>query len=547
MASLKIIDASGREWQFDLLPESRYTIGRAPTNQIVLQDPRASRHHAEIISDDANFTIVDGHQVGEELRRSINRLFVNDQAHLEKNLEDGDVINIGASKLVFEHSAQPVAVKYDDKPLGQTQLFISANDVMNSVRNREPVGNGATKDERELEDLRRKAKILELLYEMSKTVSTAFDLPTIFDKATEIIFQITPADRVVALLKSEKKAASEIDAQLQTIATKARTPELNDLTKKLTVSRTITSKAMNEGFALLSQDTRSDSAFSGIESIVSQGVRSTICAPLVTENATHGVLYADRLDPFATFSVDDLQLLSAIAAQTAIAVETIKAHERLSKEEVARANYSRFMPEYVVKQILEQPDAFKLGGTVQNVTVLFADIRGFTQMSEREKPQKILSLLNRYFSEMTEIIFEHGGTLDKYIGDGLMALFGAPTATAKDAENAVRAAVTMQRRLVDLNEDLHANGFEKIGIGIGLHTGEAIVGYMGSEKRSEYTAIGDTVNLAARLESNALAGQILLSEATASAASDSFKFISRTSITVRNRTQPVPLLEVEWK
>ncbi|MBC7795255.1 MAG: FHA domain-containing protein [Pyrinomonadaceae bacterium] len=547
MANLKITDAGGREWQFDLSPQTRYTIGRAPTNQIVLQDPRASRHHAEIISDDANFTIVDGHQVGEELRRSINRLFVNDQAHLEKNLEDGDVITIGASKLVFEHSTQFVTVKYDDKPLGQTQLFISANDVMNSVRSRKSAENGATKNERELEDLRRKAKILELLYEMSKTVSTAFDLPTIFDKATEIIFQITPADRVVALLKNEKTAANEIDAQLQTIATKARTPELTDLTKKLTVSRTITSKAMNEGFALLSQDTRSDSAFSGIESIVSQGVRSTICAPLVTENATHGVLYADRLDPFATFSVDDLQLLSAIAAQTAIAVETIKAHERLSKEEVARANYSRFMPEYVVKQILEQPDAFKLGGTIQNVTVLFADIRGFTRMSEREKPQKILSLLNRYFSEMTEIIFEHGGTLDKYIGDGLMALFGAPTATAKDAENAVRAAVTMQRRLIDLNEDLHANGFEKIGIGIGLHTGEAIVGYMGSEKRSEYTAIGDTVNLAARLESNALAGQILLSEATASAASDSFTFISRTSITVRNRTQPVPLLEVEWK
>jgi adenylate cyclase len=148
---------------------------------------------------------------------------------------------------------------------------------------------------------------------------------------------------------------------------------------------------------------------------------------------------------------------------------------------------------------------------------------------------------------MTDIIFGHGGTLDKYIGDGLMAIFGAPTASSDDAMNAVRAAVTMQTRLVTLNDELHADGYERLSVGIGLHTGEATIGYVGSDKRSEYTAIGDTVNLAARLESNAAGGQILMSEATAEASGNGVPRIQREPLTVKNRVQPVNVFEVEWK
>jgi adenylate cyclase len=333
---------------------------------------------------------------------------------------------------------------------------------------------------------------------------------------------------------------------LSPIAVKARDERLAEFTGRLTVSRTITHKVMRERIALLSQDVTMDAQFSGADSIVAQGVRSTICAPLLTESGVHGVVYADRLDPFAVFSEDDLELISAVAAQTAVAVETVRAHERLAREQVARANYSRFLPEYVVKQILEKPDSFQLGGTNQLITVLFADIRAFTRFSEHEKPENVLQLLNRYFTEMTEIIFAHGGTLDKYIGDGLMALFGAPTTSPEDARNALLAAVEMQRRIEILNKELTEEGFEEIGVGIGLHTGEATVGYVGSERRSEYTAIGDTVNLASRLESNARAKQILISEATAQAAGSIFPLVPRAPLTVKNRIQPVRLFEVGW-
>jgi adenylate cyclase len=175
---------------------------------------------------------------------------------------------------------------------------------------------------------------------------------------------------------------------------------------------------------------------------------------------------------------------------------------------------------------------------------LFADIRGFTTMSERENPERVVRLLNLYFTAMSEIIFAHGGTLDKYIGDGLMAIFGAPTATPDDALNAAKAAIAMQRRLGTLNGELVADGLSPITVGMGMHTGEAVIGYIGSEKRSEYTAIGDTVNLAARLESNARGGQILLSDAAAKAIGDVFPLIPHEPLTVRNRVQPVTLFEL---
>lgn len=545
MAHLKITDASGRQWQFSFLPNVACTIGRAPDNTVVLDDPRASRYHAHINqSDNGNFTIVDGAVINGQLRRSANKVFINGEPRFEQQLKNGDRVTIGASTLRFEQPIEERSsdVRYDDKPLGHTQLLISANDVMSTVlRSKEEVTAPQQRD-KVLETLQRKANILSALYEMSKTLGSVFDLNAIFEKATDIIFRSTPADRVVALLADQDGSEN-----LTPIAMRARDNKLEAHARKLSIGRTITRKVMKDRVALLSQDAASDEQFAGVDSIVSQGVRSTICAPLVAETRVHGALYADRLDPFAAFKPDDLELISAVAAQTAIAVENARAHERLAREEVARANYSRFLPEVVVKQMLENPDSFKLGGVSQTITILFADIRGFTRISEHAPPEKIVSLLNRYFSAMTEIIFAHGGTLDKYLGDGLMALFGAPTATPDDASNALNAAVAMQRRMLGINRELHDEGFQEIGVGMGLHTGEVVVGYIGSDRRSEYTAIGDTVNTSSRLESNARGGEILISDATAKGAHSRYKLKPREPIMVKNRQQPVNLWEVDWQ
>ena len=555
MAVLKVTDASGRQAQHQLNNRVSCMIGRAPDNQIVLDDPRASRHHAHIRSnEEGSFVLVDGVMANGQIKRSANKVFVNGEQKFEHPLKDGDRVTIGASTLRFEQPKEErtADLSYDDKPLGHTQLLMSAKDVLTTVlRQSDPGISGGTvapRGDKVLESLQRKANILSEIYEMSKALGAGFDLDRIFKMATDIIFRSTPADRVVALLSEGLVTEQNADnAKLFPIATRARDEKLEAHARKMTIGRTITRKVMKDRVALLSQDAAADEQFAGVDSIVSQGVRSTICAPLFTEAGVHGALYADRLDPFSAFKPDDLELISAVAAQTAIAVENVRAHERLAKEEVARANYSRFLPEYVVKQMLENPESFKLGGVTQTITVLFADIRGFTRISEHAAPEQIVQLLNRYFSAMTDIIFAHGGTLDKYLGDGLMALFGAPTVTPKDASNAIAAAVAMQRRMLSINDELRAEGFPEIGIGIGLHTGEVIVGYIGSERRSEYTAIGDAVNTSSRLESNAKAGEILVSEVTAQAARSRYQLAPRDPITVKNREQPVPLFEVEWQ
>ena len=564
-AILSITEPTGRNWQATLSLGKTYSIGRAKENDIVLNDRRVSRKHAFVFGDGNGYRVIDGYIENGQLLRSVNHVYINGIDHLEYLLTDADVIVIGESQLQFHltpdslvtkapiqsvavtiepEAEKPKSVTFDDAPLGHTQVQLSVNEIIGRSSGISLESAVATPEE--IKDLRRKAKILELLFEMSKTLGTVFDLEEMFEKATDLIFRGTPSDRVVALL-AEESSAGKIDRDsLYQIGAKTRDISFEKLTARLAVSRTITQRVMREGVAILSQDAKTDEQFQGAESIVSQGVRSTICAPLITQSGVHGVIYADRLDPFAAFSADHLELISAVAAQTAVTVETVKAHKRLAREEVARANYSRFMPEYVVKQLLENPDSFRLGGANQTITVLFADIRGFTAFSENVNPEKVVGLLNHYFSAMTEIIFAHGGTLDKYIGDGLMALFGAPTATPEDARNAVHAAVAMQRRLLTLNPELIAEGFSSIAIGIGLHTGEATIGYIGSEQRSEYTAIGDTVNLAARLEQNTVGGQILISDATAIAAGNIYPMMRRDPLTVKNRKQPVDLYEITW-
>src|SRR5437588_1096914 len=313
MALLHITDAGGRVWQLPLSPQGLCTIGRAPDNRVVLNDPRASRYHAHVKFQNGSYLIMDGSVDG---KLSANHVFVNGEQRREHPLRDGDQVQIGTSQLRFDLSderkkSEPEA-RFDDKPLGHPQLLVSANDVIRAALASRAAPTAATPaPSAELEDLRRKAKILALLYEMSKTLGSVFDLDPIFDKACEVIFSATPADRVVALLKDES-AGGEDDLRL--VAIRVRDEKRASHARRQPIGRTITRKVMRERQALLSQDAAADSEFAGVHSIVAQGVHSTICAPLISDTRVHGALYADRLDAFTAFTRDDLELVSAIAA-----------------------------------------------------------------------------------------------------------------------------------------------------------------------------------------------------------------------------------------
>ena len=209
--------------------------------------------------------------------------------------------------------------------------------------------------------------------------------------------------------------------------------------------------------------------------------------------------------------------------------------------------FGQYVSKDVYDQLVANPDLARLGGQRRQMTVLFSDIRGFTTVSESGQPEEIVALLNEYFSKMVEIVFAHKGTLDKFVGDMVMALFGAPLDDPDHARHAVDAALEMIRELSRLNEKWTAEGRPALDIGIGISTGPMIAGNIGSEAIMSYTVIGDAVNLGARLESlNKQYGtRIIISEATREALPDRYLFRSLGDVVVKGKTKPVAIFEVK--
>jgi adenylate cyclase len=522
MARLRVRRPDGTESIFELT-KAETRIGRVePLVDLALPDQMASRIHAVVRRLQSGFTVVD--------LRSANRTYVNGEPVTERRLKEGDVIRIGQTTLVFEASQRSVAsVQQTDQPIPESGTVMLANPTALTI---EPVGPIVTPEE--IRKLRKKAETLGRLFNLSKTLGSVFNLDEIFSHVGDLMLKETPADYVVIFL-------SEGPGELAASMSKTR-DSLGKGDEPVTVSRTILRRAVDERVSVLfHDDTNADRS----STMLLQNIHSAICAPLLGTDGVLGALYVDRRAPLNTLTEDDLELVNAVAASVSIAVEKAHSHRELSRAEVARATYERFLPAHVVEQILEAPDNLKLGGVTQIITVLFADISGFTPLSERAHPEQVVEMLNRLFSVMTEIVFEHGGTLDKYIGDALMALFGAPYVGTHDARNALLAALAMQRALPALNEEFRALGFPRVNLSIGLNTGPATVGYIGSERRMDYTAIGDTVNLAARLQSSAKPGQVLVSEATSRAVDDPSLLRQLGKIKVKGREGEVQVYEAQ--
>lgn len=219
--------------------------------------------------------------------------------------------------------------------------------------------------------------------------------------------------------------------------------------------------------------------------------------------------------------------------------------EDITEEKRVRTTMSRYMSKEVADQLLEG-NTNTLGGSANEVTVLFSDIRSFTSLSEELGARETVTMLNEYFSEMADVVSQHHGMLDKYIGDSIMAVFGAPFSSGSDADNAVNAAIHMMIKLKELNAARQSKKLHRIDIGIGLSSGEVVVGNIGSPKRMDFTVIGDTVNLASRLESaNKIYGsQILISESTKNGLMDKHLFREVDSVRVKGQNRPVAVYEV---
>jgi len=308
------------------------------------------------------------------------------------------------------------------------------------------------------------------------------------------------------------------------------------------ISRTIARKAMTEQVTILTTDARVDPRFAAGESIKIHGISSALCAPLIVDDQALGVVYLESSLSKGGFQREDEHLLSAMATFAAVGIQR-------ERETRFRQRLERYHSPQVVGEILraaQNLDAPLLQARRCEISVLFADFSGFTRMSEGMEPLQLASILNRSFEAMTEQIFLRGGTLDKYIGDAIMAFFGAPSADPEHARHAVDAAVGMQQALARLNAS-RPEGYPELRMRIGINSGEAFAGDIGCEKRMDYTVMGATVNLASRLESGvAQPGQIIAGPRTAELLAGQTPLLPLPPVALKGIEQQVHPFQVPW-
>ena len=211
----------------------------------------------------------------------------------------------------------------------------------------------------------------------------------------------------------------------------------------------------------------------------------------------------------------------------------------LSKINKVKSTFKKYVSKNIVDKLLENEDSLNLGGTESEITILFSDIRGFTSMSEKLSPTEIVKLLNKYFKSMIDVVFKYNGTLDKIVGDELMVLYGVPLKGEDDTDNAVKTAIKMFQALDKFNEKIVKEGYKPFKIGIGINKGKAVSGNIGSEQQMNYTVIGDTINLGARLCSHAKSGEILISSSVKGVISNDYPFKKIPSIEVKGKSKPI--------
>ncbi len=484
------------------LSSGTLSIGRQLDNDIVLNHAIVSRHHARVELRGRHAWIRD--------LDSRNGIFVNRLRVKEEQLGDNDIVTIGPFDLHFEERAG------QDVVLDDNRYFPIAADV-------QPV---------QVEHALTTTASLHDIHAISLRLNQLVDFHELLDVVMEEVLRMVNAQRGLLLLHKEQELIPMV----------IYPPGDGEVA----ISSTIVRKALEKGESVLTRDARLD--FAGSESVISANIRSAICVPLLLQGGPIGLILLDSPGS-DKFSETDRDVVATLASQAAVAIERARLTEELRQQAQVRSNLERFLSPNVAQALATYVSKHgKLWeAQEQVVSVLFADVKGFTALSERMSPREVQDLLNEYLHEMTDVIFKYQGTVDKYIGDGIMAVFGAPRLphepeTDQHAYNAVAAALEMQiaqKRLVDKLEPE-----KNFSIRIGINTGLAYTGFFGTRHRLEYTAIGDTVNTAARLETAAEPGTVFIGEQTCDMVRDTFEVQEIGELQLKGKEQRVRAFKV---
>jgi adenylate cyclase len=466
------------------------TIGRSNTCEVVVTDPLVSRQHCQVLLGMGGINLRD---LG-----STNGTFLNGVRVTESTLRNQDVISLGGTRLRFA-----VEVSKD------------------TGDNRTP----------KIDELAHK-KLLTL-YEVGNIVNSVLELKTLLSIIMAMAIKVMQANRGFLLLK-------EKSGELKPVATHALTPT----EAQAPYSQTIVDTVLKERVPVLVLDATHDVRFANRDSLKALPLASVICVPIWERENIVGVIYVDKAEGTSTFNEEDMYFLSAFANQAAVAITNAKLFDDVRREERLRTSLQRYLSPNIVDEMVQKSGSLALGGEKRKVSILFCDIRGFTALTEKEPVETIVSLLNEYFSAMSDVIFANHGTLDKFIGDAIMAIYGAPLELADGPFKCVKTAIEMRQKLTFLNEKWKAEKKPQIQVGYGINTGEAIVGNIGSERRMEYTAIGDMVNVAARVEGETEGSQIFITEDTFKELGSKVTVKKLKPVQVKGKSSKIQIYEV---
>jgi adenylate cyclase len=530
------------------LEKPRITLGRRADNDIVLDDMFVSRTHAEVEKKGVFHYIRD--------RQSRYGTFVNGSRITETRLDYGDEIQLGNTLVTFvdeDKLDQVPAPKKASRILGRKVDVLAQIESIKADLDKGVNKDGIVKSLDEIQhyfkqyqdNLVESEKLKEIastLCEVGKIINFVFDLNVLLNLLMDLAIKILQARRGFIMLHDKEsntlkvKVARNMGGEL-------------DTTQIDGISQSIAWHAFKEGQMVNTEDATKDERFMTQESVISYAIGSVLCVPLVSkEKEKTGIIYLDNPVTHKKFDRDDIEFMISFSNQAALAIENAQLYAQIKEEERIRDRLQRFFSPNVVHRIMSDEKTVSLGGESRAATILFSDIRGYTSLTERIHVLTSVEILNDFLSSMSEEIFLHEGTLDKYIGDCVMAIFGAPMSHEDDALRAIKAAIGMKKRVGQLKEQWHdkldVSIRELFEIGIGIHTGEVIAGNIGSIKRMEYTVVGTAVNLASRLENAAKPGQILISRSTYACAREFIEVKKLPPLELKNISRPVEIYEV---
>ncbi len=508
MRAWLVTEGSEQTLKFPLAAHN--TIGRHPDTSIHVNHLGVSIWHCQIDRDaQGRYVVRDS--------KSTNGTWVNGKEVGEAVLAHGDEIALATLRfrfLIEQEEAASTRVQFVPAFAARIKNHVDSGEVFLPANQ---LGDQAT--------LRADYEKLRAAHALSTIASVGKPLDELLQRVIDETFRVLRADRAVILFWDPASAGFQPRFERQ----KGDEP--------ICLSTNVLETVRKERRGVLVED----AAVDRLNTLVSRGVRSAMCVPLEYQGELLGAMHVDSSASTGAFSVRDLELLSTIAVQASVAIQNHRLALRLESEAATRSQLERLLSPNVVEELLRGNLKLDLTGTVRDVSLLFADIRGFTAMSERMPPGDVFAMLNEYFERMTEVLFRYGGTLDKYVGDELIGLFGAPVALPDAPLRAVRCAFDMLRALEGFNRSLAGSGRDGLRIGIGINTGPVMVGTIGSRRTLQYTAIGDAMNVTARLCSHAEPGEILISESTYALCRAHVIAEAREPLRVKGKEQALPV------